>query len=38
VIKGPGRLDVFCGTGEDAEILAGRQKERGELYFLVKKK
>jgi peptidoglycan lytic transglycosylase A len=38
VIKGPGRVDLFCGTGSGAEMLAGSLKERGELYFLVKKK
>jgi membrane-bound lytic murein transglycosylase A len=38
VIKGPGRVDLFCGTGSGAEMLAGSLKETGELYFLVKKK
>lgn len=38
VIKGPGRVDLFCGTGNGAEMLAGSLKEIGELYFLVKKK
>lgn len=38
VIKGPGRVDLFCGTGDDAEMMAGSLKEKGELYFLVKKK
>jgi membrane-bound lytic murein transglycosylase A len=38
VIKGPGRVDLYCGTGGDAEMLAGSLKETGELYFLVKKK
>ncbi len=38
VIKGPGRVDLFCGTGSGAEMLAGSLKENGELYFLVKKK
>jgi membrane-bound lytic murein transglycosylase A len=38
VIKGPGRVDLFCGTGSGAEMLAGSLKEIGELYFLVKKK
>lgn len=37
-IKGPGRVDLFCGTGETAERTAGAMKESGELYFLVKKK
>jgi membrane-bound lytic murein transglycosylase A len=38
VIKGPGRVDLFCGTGDDAEMMAGSLKEKVELYFLVKKK
>jgi membrane-bound lytic murein transglycosylase A len=37
-IKGPGRIDLFCGGGEEAELVAGSLKEKGELYFLVKKK
>lgn len=37
-IKGPGRVDLFCGTGATAERTAGAMKESGELYFLVKKK
>ena len=38
VIKGAGRVDLFCGSGEEAEMLAGSLTERGELYFLVKKR
>jgi len=38
VIKGPGRVDLFCGSGDGAEMLAGSLTERGELYFLVKKR
>jgi membrane-bound lytic murein transglycosylase A len=38
VIKGPGRVDLFCGTGNDAEMVAGSLKEKGELYFLVKRR
>jgi membrane-bound lytic murein transglycosylase A len=38
VIKGPGRVDLFCGTGSEAEMMAGSLKENGELYFLVKTK
>ena len=34
-IKGPGRVDIFCGTGGDAERLAGSLTERGTLFFLV---
>lgn len=37
-IKGPGRVDIFCGAGEEAELFAGSLKEKGELYFLIKKK
>ncbi|MBU4371638.1 MAG: MltA domain-containing protein [Proteobacteria bacterium] len=38
VIKGAGRVDLFCGSGGEAEMLAGSLKEQGELYFLVKKR
>ena len=38
VIKGAGRVDLFCGSGGEAEMLAGSLKERGELFFLVKKR
>jgi membrane-bound lytic murein transglycosylase A len=38
MIKGAGRVDLFCGTGDEAEMLAGSLKERGEIYFLVKKR
>jgi membrane-bound lytic murein transglycosylase A len=38
VIKGPGRVDLFCGSGDEAETLAGSLTERGELYFFVKKR
>jgi membrane-bound lytic murein transglycosylase A len=37
-IKGPGRVDLFCGTGDAAELLAGSLKEKGDLYFLVRKR
>lgn len=36
-IKGLGRVDLFCGTGEAAEWVAGRMKFPGRLYFLLKK-
>ena len=36
-IKGSGRVDLFCGYGEDAEAMASTLKENGELYFLIKK-
>jgi membrane-bound lytic murein transglycosylase A len=37
-IKGAGRVDLFCGGGVEAEMLAGSLKEQGKLYFLLKKK
>ncbi len=37
-IKGPGRVDVFFGTGDRAELEAGCMKEEGELFFLAAKK
>jgi membrane-bound lytic murein transglycosylase A len=37
-IKGPGRVDIFFGTGPQAELEAGCMKENGELYFLVRRK
>ncbi|MEN6622787.1 MAG: MltA domain-containing protein [Smithella sp.] len=36
-IKGPGRVDLFCGFGNSAESTAANLKEKGELYFLIKK-
>ena len=36
-IKGPGRVDLFCGFGTEAEAVAGSLKERGQLYFLLPK-
>lgn len=36
-IKGIGRVDLFCGTGDDAEAVAGRLKHPGRLFFLLKK-
>ncbi|HET58465.1 MAG TPA: transglycosylase [Deltaproteobacteria bacterium] len=37
-IKGPGRVDLFWGTGDEAGLIAGYMKEYGQLYFLVKKR
>ncbi len=34
-IKGPGRIDLFCGFGPKAQATAGSLKENGELYFLL---
>ena len=36
-IKGPGRVDLFCGTGTQAGELAGRMKHPGNLYLVVRK-
>ena len=36
-IKGPGRIDLFCGTGEAGEKIAGPMKQQGELYYIIKK-
>ena len=36
-IKGPGRVDLFWGSGETAGIAAGQMKNEGNLYFLVEK-
>jgi membrane-bound lytic murein transglycosylase A len=36
-IKGPGRADLFWGSGEYAETAAGHLKHPGDLYFLVLK-
>lgn len=37
-IKGHGRVDLFCGNGTIARRTASHMKERGSLYFLVRKK
>jgi membrane-bound lytic murein transglycosylase A len=37
-IKGPGRVDLFFGQGQEAELSAGNLQHEGELYFLVRKK
>ena len=36
-IKGAGRVDFFWGSGSYAEKAAGKMKEPGKLYFLIKK-
>ena len=36
-IKGAGRVDIFWGSGQEAEFAANHMKEMGKLYFLVKK-
>lgn len=34
-IQGPGRVDLFWGSGEEAGFAAGSMNESGELYLLV---
>ena len=36
-IKGPGRVDLFFGSGEYAEIAAGHFKQHGRIYYLARK-
>jgi membrane-bound lytic murein transglycosylase A len=36
-IKGPGRADLFWGTGQKAEAAAWQFKQEGDLYMLIKK-
>lgn len=36
-IRGPGRVDLFCGFGPEAQATAGSLKEKGELFFLLLK-
>lgn len=33
-IKAPGRADIYIGQGKAAQILAGRQKQEGRMYYL----
>lgn len=37
-LKGPGRADLFWGSGPEAEIAAGFMQQPGELYFLMRRK
>lgn len=37
-IRGPGRVDLFWGQGQDAELAAGYMQQEGKLYFLIRKK
>ena len=34
-IKGPGRVDIFMGTGSDAQKKANSISSNGELYYLL---
>lgn len=36
-IRGAGRVDLFCGSGPEAELMAGHLNHEGRLYFLLKK-
>lgn len=36
-IKGAGRVDLFWGSGEFAQLAAGNMKQEGDLYILIKK-
>ncbi len=36
-IKGPGRVDLFWGQGQEAELSAGYMQQEGRLYFLLRK-
>jgi membrane-bound lytic murein transglycosylase A len=33
-MKGPERVDLFCGSGEQAGRIAGEMGEEGKIYFL----
>jgi membrane-bound lytic murein transglycosylase A len=37
-IRGPGRVDLFFGQGDEAGDVAGRTKHTGELFFLLPKR
>lgn len=37
-IRGPGRVDLFFGQGDEAGDIAGRTKHLGELYILLPKR
>jgi membrane-bound lytic murein transglycosylase A len=37
-IRSPGRVDVFWGRGPEAELSAGHMKDRGRMFYLVKKR
>ncbi|CAO0823146.1 membrane-bound lytic murein transglycosylase A [Desulfarculales bacterium] len=37
-IRGPGRLDLYFGSGSEAELLAGRMKHAGQLFFFALKR
>jgi membrane-bound lytic murein transglycosylase A len=37
-IRGHGRVDIFWGNGEEAEMTAGHMKQRGRVFLVVAKK
>ncbi len=37
-IQGPGRVDIFAGSGNEALAFASKMWNKGKLYFLVKKR
>ena len=37
-IKGPGRVDIYFGEGDEAAFRAGFMKNEGNIYYLKKKK
>ncbi len=37
-ITGPGRVDLFCGAGPQAEATAGHMQQQGSLYFILERK
>ena len=36
-MKGPARVDLFCGSGEKAGWVAGEMREEGRIYLLIAK-
>jgi membrane-bound lytic murein transglycosylase A len=36
-ILGPGRIDLFWGSGAQAEMAAGHMQHTGKLFFLLKR-
>lgn len=36
-IRGPGRVDLFTGSGEESALIAGHMKREGELHLLLKR-
>lgn len=36
-MRGPERVDLFCGSGEEAGAVAGEMHEEGRIYFLLAK-